>query len=346
MTATAVEHRAAPRERPTRTRVERAVVVGAGSVGRRHLRNLAALGIDAIVLRSGAGRTDDVGGWRSVRRWADVAAFAPEIAIVANPTALHLPAALAAVRAGCHVLVEKPVSHTLDGLDALAAEVEARGLTAIVGYQFRFHPTLALVRDWIVDGWIGEVVFAQAHWGEYLPGWHPGEDYRLGYSARADLGGGVVRTLSHPLDYLRWLLGEVRAVAALSTRRSGLAIDVEDVAAVTLQLASGALGTVTLNYAERPPRHALSIVGTDGTVHWSAADGVARCWRASPEGWTTATPGASFERNALFVAELEHFVACVEGRAEPRCTLADGVRALALSLAALQAGRERRVVDV
>lgn len=327
MTATAFAIDAAP------PRVTRAVVVGAGSVGRRHLRNLAALGIDAIALRSGAGQRGALDGWRTVWTWEDAAAFEPQLAIVANPTSLHLSATFSALTLGCHVLVEKPLADTLDGIATVASVAAFVDRAVIVGYQFRFHPTLGTVREWIASGAIGEVVSAAAHWGEHLADWHPDEDYRLGYSARRALGGGVVLTLSHPIDYLRWLLGEVESVVAFTARRSGLEVDVEDVASIALRFASGALATVSLNYAERPARHELRVVGTQGTIEWHPGSGIARLFRAGR--WTEVAPPSEYERNALFVDELAHAVACAERRETPRCTLADGTRALEIALAAL-----------
>ena len=113
-----------------------------------------------------------------------------------------------------------------------------------------------------------------AHWGEYMPNWHPWEDYRQTYAAREDLGGGVIRTLTHPLDYARWLAGEVTGVRALAGHVSSLEMDVEDVAEIGLRFASGAIGGVHVNYVQRPPAHRLEIVGTQGTLRWDNADGM------------------------------------------------------------------------
>src|SRR5262249_48594041 len=160
--------------------------------------------------------------------------------IVSNPSACHLPVALAAARAGAHVLIEKPLSHDLAGLDDLEEAVEARGLAAVVGFQFRFNPGLRQLRTWVRAGHIGTVVSAQAHWGEYLPEMHPWEDYRTGYAARTDLGGGVLLTLCHPFDYLRWIVGDIDDVRAQESRTETLGLSVETSVDVTLGFTSGA----------------------------------------------------------------------------------------------------------
>src|SRR4030067_387205 len=120
---------------------------------------------------------------------------------------------------------------------------------------------------------IGDPLSARAHWGEYLPGWHPWEDYRQGYSARAELGGGVILTLCHPLASLRWLLGDVKALWAFAGRLRDLSLDVEDNAEIGLRFADSMLGSVHLDYNQRPSAHTLEIVGSQGTIRWDNADG-------------------------------------------------------------------------
>ena len=145
----------------------------------------------------------------------------------------------------------------------------------LVGFQFRFHPGLRQVKQLLDEGAIGKPLSARAHWGEYLPNWHPWEDYRLGYAARPELGGGVVLTLSHPLDYLRWLLGEVESLWLLPAIK-GLGMPVEDLAEIGLRFSKGAIGSLHLDYDQRPPSHTLEIMGTHGTIRWDNADGITR----------------------------------------------------------------------
>jgi predicted dehydrogenase len=204
-----------------------------------------------------------------------------------------------------------------------------------VGFQFRYHPGLQEVKRLLEAGAIGQPIYAGVHWGEHLPDWHPWEDYRLSYAARADLGGGVILTHCHPFDYLRWLLGEVEHVSAAAGSLGGLGIDVEDTAEITLAFAAGALGTVHLDYLQRPASHRLEIVGRRGTIRWDNADGAAQWWTSEANEWRMAPVPKGFERNAMFLDEMRHFVDVVRGEAEPRVTLEDGVRALEIAMQAL-----------
>lgn len=327
------------------TSFRRAVVVGAGSIGQRHLRNLAELGVEAAALRTFRGQTGHIPGVRSLTTWEAVEQFAPDAIIVANPTSLHSEVTVRAALAGRHVLIEKPLAQNVAAAQAAHDATTHAGVVALVGYHFRHHPTLLHVKNWLQLGHIGAPVHAQVTWGEYLPGWHPGEDHLAGYSARRSLGGGVVLTLSHPIDYLRWILGDVTAVSAMTSQSTPYTHDVEDIAHITLRFASGVLGAITLDYAQRPAVHTLRIVGLEGTLIWDAHSGVARCINSAGTQHEIGLP-AEFERNDLFRAELRHFGACVAGEVEPVCSTADGVAAVRIADAALRSSALARVINV
>jgi predicted dehydrogenase len=258
---------------------------------------------------------------------------------------MHLDVAIPAAEAGCHILLEKPVSHSLDGLDVLQKAAQKSGSRILVGFQFRYHPTLNKARELIQSDTLGKILTVHAHWGEYLPQWHPWEDYRQSYAARADLGGGVIVTLTHPLDYLRYLLGDVESLWSFNGHISPLELDVEDVAEIGLKFMNGAVGGVHVNYFQRPPTHRLEIVGTNGTLRWDNADGILHFHRAPASfGSFSDNPPASviesfsppegFERNQLFIAQTRHFIEIVRGEKDPICTLDDGIRVLEIALKA------------
>jgi predicted dehydrogenase len=327
----------------------RFLIAGFGSIGRRHFRNLLELGERDLVFYRTHRSTlpdDELRDYIVETDLGAALAHRPDAVIVANPTALHLDVAIPAARQGCHLLLEKPIAHTLQGVADLRAAVAQSGARVLVGFQFRFHPSLRRIKRWLEDGLIGRVVHARAHWGEYLPAWHPWEDYRRSYAARPDLGGGVVLTLCHPFDYLRWLLGEVESVSAHLATLGDLDLAVEDTAEITLQFTSGALAQVHLDYLQRPPNHHLEIIGTAGMIRWDNTYGTARVYHASTETWETYTPPTGFERNHMFVDELRHFRKVVRGEEPAQCTLDDGIRALAIALAAHESSRRGQRVNL
>jgi predicted dehydrogenase len=310
------------------------LIAGFGSIGRRHLRNLHALGEKDILLYRTHHSTlpeDEIAGLVVETDLQTALAHRPDAVIVANPTALHLAVAIPAAKAGCSILMEKPVSHTLDGIDELESALKANHGRFLVGYQFRFHPGLQKISQLLAHSAIGRVVSVRAHWGEYLPGWHPWEDHRQGYAARRDLGGGVVNTLSHPLDYLRWLIGEISNLKVFTASVPELDIELESVAEILLQFQNGALGSLHLDYIQRPGQHTLQIIGSQGTITWDNADGTTRLFQVDRNQWELFPPPEGFERNNMFLDELRHFIAFTRGEVESRCTLEDGKRAIELA---------------
>jgi predicted dehydrogenase len=309
------------------------LIAGLGSIGRRHLRNLLALGERDIVLyRTGKSTLpeDELQEFVTETDLSEALNHNPDAVIVANPTAFHLDVAVPAAEAGCHLLIEKPVSHNLEGIDELRSAVEQSGTKVLVGYQYRFHPGLMEIHEWLREERIGKVFYARAHWGEYLPDWHPWEDYQASYAARAEMGGGVLVTLSHPIDYLRWLIGEAE-LSWISTCQSGnLELDVEDTADLWLRFGSGATASLHLDYLQRPPDHHLLILGTEGTCRWDNKDGSSQISDAQTGDWLSYVPEAGFERNRMFIDELQHFIRVIAGDDEPKCTLDDGIAVLKL----------------
>jgi predicted dehydrogenase len=224
----------------------------------------------------------------------------------------------------------------VEKIDDLKAALERGGGRVLVGYQFRHHPALRQIADFLAEEAIGRPLSVRAHWGEYLPDWHPWEDYRKSYSARKDLGGGVILTLSHTLDYLRWMFGEVDSLWAFVGKLSDLEIEVEDTAEIGLRFSSGLIGSLHLNYNQHPPAHHIQVVGTQGTIQWENPDEIVRIYRAGSKEWEDVYSAHGFKRNDMFLAQMHHFREVVRGTAEPICTLEDGIHALELSLAALQ----------
>ena len=325
------------------------LVAGLGSIGRRHLRNLIALGEKDILLfrTHQASLPDaDLAGFPVEIDLQKALAAKPDAVIISNPTSLHLKIAIPAAAAGCSLLVEKPLSVDEECLAELQQALTTNKKECLVGFQFRFHPVFQQIERWVKAGRIGKVISASVYWGEYLPGWHPWEDYRTSYSARQDLGGGVVLTLCHPIDYLRWMLGEVEAVSAFSGKVSELELQVEDVAEITLQHTSGAVSHIHLDYFRQPKRHDLEITGSSGTITWDERVGKAGWYDASTEQWTFYEPPLGFERNALFLEEMRHFLAILSGNAQPVCSLEDGMRVQKIIAAVYKSSNEdqRKIV--
>ncbi|HQN68989.1 MAG TPA: Gfo/Idh/MocA family oxidoreductase [Anaerolineaceae bacterium] len=306
------------------------LIAGLGSIGRRHLRNLLALGEkDIILYRTGKSTLDDaeLAPFQTFTDLDKALAQKPDGVIIANPSALHMDVALPAARAGANLLIEKPVSDTLDGLAELQETLDKHGKRAMTGFHFRYHPVLQDIKRVIQAGTLGKIYYTKAHWGEYLPDWHPWEDYRQTYAARADLGGGVLNTLSHPFDYLRWLLGEVETLGAQLAHLSALELSVEDHADISLKFASGAMASVHLDYYQKPDSHTLDITFEKGRIAWDNARSSAVIHYADGRPSETLFAPEGFERNTMYLEEMRAFLSLCHDETLDYCSLQDGIRA-------------------
>jgi predicted dehydrogenase len=272
----------------------------------------------------------------------------PDVVLVTNPTSLHVSAARRAIEAGAHVLVEKPLGSSTDGVAELVAAARERGRCLMVAYNLRFHPGLVRTKALLDQHVIGRVVSARAEASEYLPDWHPWEDYRAGYSARRDLGGGAVLTFSHELDALCWLLGAPRQVAAMTAQSSSLDLDVEDLAEMLLTFDGGALASVHLDYVRRAPRRTIELVGEQGVLRWDYHRNQVALYTLDTRQWRLEDGQPTYTRNQMYMDELRYFVDAVRGGAakQPDLDGRQGAAVLGLALATLRSAAEGRTIDL
>ena len=326
--------------------VASALVIGCGSIGSRHARNLAALGAGQIVVydpdferRDALAR--EIGG-QTAATLEEAWAGAPEAVFVCAPSSMHVELAREALERGADVFVEKPLAHTLDGVDELIERAEGSERVFMVAYNLRFHPALEQARAWLDEGRIGRVVSARLHCGEHLPSRHPWEDYRVGYGARADLGGGVLLDAIHELDYALWLFGPPRAVFCMGGRLSSLEIETDDVAEVLLDYGTAPAVSVHLDYLQRPPGRWCELIGEDGTIRCDLRAREAALFAAGAGEWETHRAAGSVDDD--YVRELEHFLAARDGGPPPPVDAALGRLSLELALAARTSASSGQVV--
>lgn len=316
----------------------RFLVVGCGSIGKRHIGNLIGLGVrDIIAFDTQTSRREEVKerfGVTVLNSLEEAWKHKPNAAVITVPTSLHVPLALQAARYGCHLFIEKPLSHTMEGIDKLLREVKERGLITLVGCNMRFHPGLMRVKELIDEGAVGKLVAARVEVGQYLPDWHPLEDYRHSYSARHDLGGGVILDAIHEIDYIRWMLGEVKAVACFAGKLSRLEIETEDTAAILLRFSSGVIGEIHMDYVQRAYSRTCQIIGDEGTIRWDYITDEVRWYSAATREWQVFRNPSGWDPNQMYLAEMQHFLRCLVGEEKPTLDVFEGARVLEVALAA------------
>jgi predicted dehydrogenase len=313
----------------------RILVSGAGSIGMRHARNLGVLGEASIAIaepdaeRLKAAKTE-----LGVRAFADIREalkeFHPTIVFICSPTKEHVPQALLAVMSGADVFIEKPVSHSLEGMEEL--ETAARDRIAMIGCNMRFHPGPKQVKQLLDAGEIGTVKRARIHAASYLPDWRPGSDYRKNYSADPAQGGAILDFI-HEIDLALWYAGPATLSAASVKPATAIGLSVDGEAAMTLAHASGAVSDVTVSFVKKGYERGCDIEGSDGRIVWTfgrgvqllGADGAEKKFFAEPE---------EFDFNQVYVDEIRYFLGCSERRAQTFSSLREGKAALTIALAA------------
>lgn len=317
----------------------RVLMIGSGSIGRRHMASLRSLvpGVRFDVLRE-AGRGRDTAGLGEavelVGSLDEALARRPDLMVVASPSSMHLRPLLAAIHSGTPFYAEKPVVTTAQDLAVLEARAARGGLPPnMVGCNLRFLPSLAALKALLDEGRLGRVVRADFEAGQWLPDWRPAQDYRTGYSASRALGGGVLLDLIHEIDAAHWLLGDFGHVGGFATRASDLEIDSDDCASLVLARAGGPIATVRIDYVSRRPVRRYTLVGDRATATWdlrAATLQVADADRIE----TLPLPEGAFDVAATYPAAMREMLGAIDAGRPSAQPLEQGLRALATALRA------------
>jgi predicted dehydrogenase len=289
----------------------RALIVGCGSIGRRHARNLQSLGVQQLGFCDTNPEAlkqchEQLNGETFSDYGEALGKFRPDIALICTPPVYHVEEALAALQARAHVFIEKPLSHESSGIQVLIAEARRHDRRVQIGYNMRFHPGLQILKELIDSGKIGRVLWLNAEAGQYLPDWRPWQNYRESYSARQELGGGIILDGSHELDYICWLLGRPTKVTCRAEHLSSLDVDVEDSAWIYLSFPERRRAELHLDFVQRSYTRTCKVVGETGTAFWDFSVQEVRWFSAEQQVWNSVP--YVFEANDMYVAEMAHFL--------------------------------------
>lgn len=323
---------------------ESAVIVGCGSIGRRHARNLRAAGVTGLLLVDDDGAAAealarDCGG-RVAPSLDDALKQGVAAAFICTPSNLHVRDATRAAAAGADLFIEKPLSHSLDGIDELVATADGRGLVTMVACNMRFHPGPRAVKRLLDEGVIGTVVAARIHTGSYLPRWRPSQDYRRSYSASASHGGAILDCI-HEIDLALWYFGPASLHSCAAVAAWPVGLDTDGLAELLLRHEHGVLASVHLNFIQRDYSRSCLVIGTEGTIEWVFRDREVRVFAPDGAIRERCAEPADWDMNEMYVDEMGHFLAAARRRTETMNPIRNGVAALRLAIEAR--GRVREV---
>jgi predicted dehydrogenase len=289
------------------------LIIGFGSIGQRHHKNLRSLGYENIfVFDPDDSRLKEAPKKLAAVNRGTLKEF--DLVFICNPTSEHLKTAELCAEAGCHLFVEKPVSDKTDGLEKLEAIIRKNNLITMVGSNLRFHPAVAFIKNYLQSGRLGKVFSVSTEFGYYLPYWRPGTDYRENYAAKKETGGGIVLDDIHEFDLLFWLndFQPVSDYRLFSTKISDLLIETEDQAAAVFVFKNKVIGRVFGDYLSKIYRRSCLVIGERGNLYWDWAEN--EVVLSDEGGRKTIFSAKDFSLNDMYLKELKYFMETINRR--------------------------------
>lgn len=308
------------------------LIVGAGSIGRRHARNLKSLGVKVSLFdvdQKHLEMTCLQDGYTVCNNLEyAITHEVYDAAIVCTPTHLHIPVAQTMCDAKINLFIEKPLSHNLVGIRELLDSVSKNNLIAMMGFMLRFEPGLQYIKDRMNPD---TIAFAQVEAASHMPLWRPGTDYRKSYSANRSMGGGVILDDVHEIDYICWFFGYPEKISGNFGKYSSIEMDAEDTAMLQFQYPDK-LVSLHSDYLQRRNSRRCKLCDRDGfTVEWEFGSHVTEYKEDVP---ATFSYKDGFDTNQLYLDEMRHFLLCINTRTQPESNLMNGLEILKIALAA------------
>jgi predicted dehydrogenase len=330
---------------------QRVLIIGSGSIGQRYrdfLKDEIPKGFLRILKRSNVHESNSLSTFTTLDSAIE---FQPQIAVIANPSSLHSETALIFADIGTHLLIEKPISNTKKDLTKLFELCDSKNLRLLVGYNLRFLPSLNYFKNLYEQGAAGNVLSVRCEVGQYLPDWRSGKDYRESVSAKSELGGGVLLELSHEIDYLRWIFGEIEWVMASATQQSKLEIDVEDQALIILGFKSSTnssqlIGSLGMDFIRHDKTRTCTVVGEETSICWDGVKGTVEVFDRANQIWQVVFE-QSGEIEESYKAEWLELINSIEENRDPCVTGWDGLIVLEIieAIRASASSKQRMIVN-
>ena len=324
------------------------MVVGYGSIGKRHIENLSTfpnLQISVCTNR----KYDSFLKKNKCTIFSsldDCIKQKPDIAFVTNTTNLHVKTAIKLAYAGIPMFIEKPLSNSTKDVSLLLSIIKKKKLVTMMGCVMRFHPAIKKIKELTSKNNIGTIVSVRAENGSFLPDWHPDEDYKKSYASRNDLGGGVVLTNIHELDYLYWFFGTARKVFSINGKFSDLKIDVEDLSSVLLQFKNNIIAEIHLDYFQRPSVRSCKIIGTKGTIFWDSTKNTVQLYDVKKKRWHDKLKLKNYDINNMYLDEIQHFFKCVNNKKKSINPIDEGAKILNIALSIKKSSKLKKMVMI
>lgn len=325
------------------------LIVGCGSIGKRHAGNIRKINpsIELFATDYLSDRTIPLVEAYNIIPYDMLSRHIPfDAFIICVPTPDHMAYIKRAIENEANVFVEKPLSDSLNGVSEALTMVSDKSLIMQVGYQLRFHPGLQLVKKLLDENRIGKVLSIRAEFGQYLPDWRP-IDYTEHWGTWEQMGGGIISEASHEIDYVRWLSGgEVTHVSCFAGHISSLEGNADDTAEIILKFDNNVISGIHVDMTQRLYARKCKLVGEEGGITWEYPSPTINFYTTKKENQISLPRDKYWDTNNMYIAEMKHFIACLESKEKPVVDGETGKRVLEIILAAKQSSNENKVMEV
>ena len=323
------------------------LVVGYGSIGKRHIKNILKISNNQIIVCT---KHKDNFLYKNNcivhESLNDCLKEKPDIGLITNVTSLHVETAIKLAKSNCHLLIEKPLSHSIKNIKKLLRIIEKNNSITLMGCNLRFHPCIKKIRELIIKKKVGKVISVKVENGSYLPDWHPHEDYRQSYAGKQKLGGGIILTMIHDIDYLYWIFGQVKQVFSVAGKYSDLDISAEDYCASIIRFKNKITAEIHLDFFLRPEFRGCKIKGTKGMIYWDSNDNIVKLFNNTKKTWKTILKLKKFQRNQMYIDEMRHFMKCVKKRQKTINDLQQGIITMNIALAMKNSAKKGKLINI
>ena len=324
------------------------LVVGYGSIGKRHIKNLKNYNhIEIIILtKIISDKFLKKENCKIVNSIDDAIKEKPGAAFITNETNQHIDVSLKLAKNGIHLFIEKPLSDSLKKINQLEKIIKEKKIISQVGCNLRFHPCIKKIKDLIIKNQIGKHFSVQVENGSYLPDWHQYENYKKSYASNQKQGGGVILTNIHEIDYLYWFFGKAEEVTAISGRISKLDIKAEDFSSIILKFKKNIMAEIHLDYFQRPSFRGCKIIGEKGTIVWDFEKNNVMVYDIKKKEWIMHLKLKNYDNNIMYINEIEHFLECIKQKKNTINNIQEGIKVLKITLEIKRSALIKRTIQI
>jgi len=324
------------------------LIVGYGSIGKRHFKNISKISNAKIVVLTKQKNLIELekNGICVVNSLKEALSHKPDVGFVTNETSFHVDTAIKLANNGMNLFLEKPLSHSMKNVNKLQKIIKKKKLITQIGCHMRFHPCIKKIKNILEKKSLGRIISVDIESSSYLPDWHPYEDYRFGYAARDDLGGGISLTSIHEIDLLYWFFGMPQKVFSIIGKFSDLKVKTDDLSVMTFLLKNKIVGEVHLDYFQRPDFKSCKIKGTKGTLYWNSTSNELKIFSHRTQKWKSLLKIKNFEKNLMYVNEIKYFFNSLKNKHETMNNIDDGINTLQIILNAKKSSKFGKLVTI